>query len=85
MLCQVKALSKCWHNIARSLCAFVRDIWNKFLEFEANIGDLTSIVKVEKRRTQALGTVCIPTTSVLVICWGKSFDVCIYYKCTDGI
>jgi len=34
-----------------------RDIWNKFLEFEANIGDLTSIAKVEKRRTQALGNV----------------------------
>jgi len=29
------------------------------LEFEANIGDLTSIVKVEKRRTQALGSVSV--------------------------
>eukprot|EP00088_Acartia_fossae_P014893 TRINITY_DN1804_c1_g1_i2.p1 TRINITY_DN1804_c1_g1~~TRINITY_DN1804_c1_g1_i2.p1 ORF type:complete len:714 (+),score=161.43 TRINITY_DN1804_c1_g1_i2:55-2196(+) len=30
------------------------DIWNKFLEFESNIGDLASVVKVEKRRAQAL-------------------------------
>ncbi|XP_067120911.1 cleavage stimulation factor subunit 3 isoform X1 [Centruroides vittatus] len=28
----------------------VREIWNKFLEFESNIGDLSSILKVEKRR-----------------------------------
>lgn len=30
------------------------DIWNKFLEFESNIGDLASITKVEKRRAQAI-------------------------------
>ncbi|XP_065560553.1 cleavage stimulation factor subunit 3-like [Artemia franciscana] len=30
------------------------EIWNRFLEFEANIGDLSSIVKVEKRRAQVL-------------------------------
>ncbi|KAL0281231.1 UNVERIFIED_CONTAM: hypothetical protein PYX00_002281 [Menopon gallinae] len=30
------------------------DIWNRFLEFESNIGDLTSIVKVEKRRCAVL-------------------------------
>ena len=30
------------------------DIWNKFLEFETNVGDLPGIVKVEKRRAQAL-------------------------------
>jgi cleavage stimulation factor subunit 3 len=29
------------------------EVWNKFLEFEANIGDLASITKVEKRRTLA--------------------------------
>ena len=29
-------------------------IWNKFLEFESNIGDLTSIVKVERRRSAVL-------------------------------
>ena len=30
------------------------DIWNKFLEFESNIGDLASITKVEKRRSLAV-------------------------------
>lgn len=29
-------------------------IWNKFLEFESNIGDLSSIVKVERRRSAVL-------------------------------
>lgn len=30
------------------------EIWNSFLEFEAGIGDLSSITKVERRRTAAL-------------------------------
>jgi len=30
------------------------DIWNKFLDFESNIGDLASVIKVEKRRGGAL-------------------------------
>jgi tetratricopeptide (TPR) repeat protein len=29
-------------------------VWNKFLEFETNIGDLASVVKVEKRRAGIL-------------------------------
>ena len=29
------------------------EIWNKFLEFETNIGDLPGIIKVEKRRAAA--------------------------------
>ncbi|UYV69573.1 CSTF3 [Cordylochernes scorpioides] len=33
------------------------DIWNQFLEFESNIGDLNSIVKVEKRRTAVIGKI----------------------------
>ncbi|CAG9770173.1 unnamed protein product [Ceutorhynchus assimilis] len=33
------------------------DIWNKFLEFESNIGDLPSIVKVEKRRAEVLSKI----------------------------
>jgi len=76
--------SNCWHNTACHFCTFVSDIWNKFLEFEANVGDLTSIVKVEKRRTQALGSVSIPTTSVCNL-WGKIFFDISAYKCTDGI
>ncbi|XP_036338960.1 protein suppressor of forked [Rhagoletis pomonella] len=30
------------------------DVWNRFLEFESNIGDLSSIVKVERRRSAVL-------------------------------
>lgn len=33
------------------------DIWNKFLEFESNIGDLQSVVKVEKRRSEVLSKI----------------------------
>ncbi|XP_075220656.1 cleavage stimulation factor subunit su(f) isoform X2 [Lycorma delicatula] len=33
------------------------EIWNRFLEFESNIGDLASIVKVEKRRSAVLGKI----------------------------
>ncbi|KAF2897562.1 hypothetical protein ILUMI_08611 [Ignelater luminosus] len=33
------------------------DIWNRFLEFESNIGDLQSIVKVEKRRAEVLNKI----------------------------
>uniref|UniRef100_A0A6P7F2J3 Protein suppressor of forked-like n=1 Tax=Diabrotica virgifera virgifera TaxID=50390 RepID=A0A6P7F2J3_DIAVI len=36
---------------------FFRDIWNRFLEFESNIGDLQSIVKVEKRRSEVLSKI----------------------------
>lgn len=32
-------------------------VWNRFLEFESNIGDLSSIVKVERRRSAVLETV----------------------------
>lgn len=30
------------------------EVWNRFLEFESNIGDLSSIVKVERRRSAIL-------------------------------
>lgn len=30
------------------------EVWNKFLEFESNIGDLAGVIKVEKRRAQVL-------------------------------
>jgi len=30
------------------------NIWNKFLEFESNIGDLASVIKVERRRAQVM-------------------------------
>ncbi|XP_064627330.1 cleavage stimulation factor subunit 3-like [Lineus longissimus] len=31
-----------------------REIWSQFLDFESNIGDLASILKVEKRRAQVI-------------------------------
>ena len=34
-----------------SIC---RDIWSRFLAFESEVGDLASILKVEKRRSQAI-------------------------------
>ena len=34
-------------------------MWNKFLQFESEVGDLASIVKVEKRRAQVLGKVLL--------------------------
>lgn len=33
------------------------EVWNKFLEFESNVGDLSSIVKVERRRSSVLENV----------------------------
>lgn len=35
------------------------EVWNKFMEFESNIGDLSSIVKVERRRSAVLENVRI--------------------------
>lgn len=35
------------------------NVWNRFLEFESNIGDLSSIVKVERRRSAVLEAVSI--------------------------
>lgn len=35
------------------------EVWNRFLEFESNIGDLSSIVKVERRRSAVLENVSI--------------------------
>lgn len=45
------------------------EIWNKFLEFETNVGDLTGILKVEKRRAHAFdlsGTLVSCTTARLI-------------------
>jgi cleavage stimulation factor subunit 3 len=44
-----------------------RDIWNRFLEFESNIGDLASIVKVEKRRSAVLEKVVICLSMIYYI------------------
>ncbi len=30
------------------------EIWEKFVEFESSVGDLASVISVEKRRTAAL-------------------------------
>lgn len=39
------------------------EVWNRFLEFESNIGDLSSIVKVERRRSAVFENVSITTLS----------------------
>ena len=44
-----------------NLFFFNREVWNRFLDFESNVGDLSSILKVEKRREQAAGEVCAQT------------------------
>ena len=38
------------------------DVWQQFLEFESSVGDLPGIVKIEKRRAQALDTADVMTT-----------------------
>ena len=44
-----------WCIIFVCLCCFEpRDIWSRFLAFESQVGDLASIVKVEKRRAQTI-------------------------------
>lgn len=35
------------------------EIWGQFLSFESEVGDLASILKVEKRRSQAIEKVSI--------------------------
>lgn len=40
------------------------DVWNRFLEFESNIGDLSSIVKVERRRCAVLEAVSFEFNSI---------------------
>lgn len=45
---------------------YFREIWNRFLEFESNIGDLASIVKVEKRRSAVLEKVSLVIKTVLI-------------------
>lgn len=54
------------------------DIWNKFLEFEVNIGDLASITKVEKRRAQAFGSEFEGKETALLIDRYKYLDL---YPC----
>lgn len=54
-----------------------RDIWNRFLEFESNIGDLSSILKVEKRRSAVLGKVFKKKIN-LVLALTCLSDLCYY-------
>lgn len=42
-------------------------LWNRFLEFECNVGDLASIVKVEKRRAHVLQKVSLSSLSLCVV------------------
>ena len=43
------------------------DVWNKFLEFESSVGDLSSILKVEKRRAAVIGPVSACALLVFVV------------------
>jgi hypothetical protein len=54
------------NNNERLIFFCYSEIWNRFLEFESNVGDLASIVKVEKRRSAVLEKVFffIPNTTV---------------------
>ena len=40
------------------------EIWNRFLEFESSVGDLASILKVEKRRALVIGKVSLECPSL---------------------
>lgn len=31
-----------------------REVWDKYVEFESNVGDLPSLLKVEKKKTTAM-------------------------------
>jgi len=71
----------CYHHYHQTDGMIFRDIWNKFLEFEANIGDLTSILKVEKRRTQTLGSVSVPAISILTHIYNAVLHVLHWLRC----
>lgn len=45
------------------------DVWNRFLEFESNIGDLSSIVKVERRRSTVLQNVS--SIQLFIFCFNE--------------
>lgn len=65
--CQLSLWSQMKCRTACKNTCFCRDIWNRFLEFESNIGDLASIVKVEKRRSGVLSQVSVkPIVSSLM-------------------
>ena len=51
------------------------DIWNKFIEFEANLGDMASIIKVEKRRAAALEKSMADTETTQLIDRYKFIDL----------
>lgn len=50
------------------------DVWNRFLEFESNIGDLSSIVKVERRRCAVLEAVSFEFNSIWSVSAKQSYD-----------
>ena len=48
------------------MCFCFSDVWNKFLEFESSVGDLSSILKVEKRRAGVIGPVSTECDALIV-------------------
>lgn len=64
--CKHLRLACCWKAskyLLHLLCS-CSDVWNKFLEFESNVGDLSSILKVEKRRAAVIAAVSLSFLSL---------------------
>lgn len=51
---------------------YCREVWEKYVEFESNVGDLASLLKVEKRRAAAMRAdsrqVCILCLTLVYPC-----------------
>ena len=45
-----------------------QEIWSRFTEFESAVGDLSSLIKVEKRRGTALREVTKNTGNFILLC-----------------
>ena len=49
-----------WYKFS-SLALACSEVWEKFVDFESSVGDLASLIKVEKRRAATIKTeVCTP-------------------------
>lgn len=46
---------------------FFSDIWDRYLEFESQVGDLTSILKVDERRRNAAKEIFEDRQALLLI------------------
>lgn len=51
------------------------EIWDRYLEFESHVGDLSSILKVDQRRREALKEQCREMQTLLLIDRYKFLDL----------